>query len=952
LETEAKRRKLDEGEDTKMEDAAGKAPEPPTEQEEDAKDDSRKSLSTPVTIEPTDTTLNVVVTLGGKVLMPLTDGGLQYLIAGARANVGIKSGRYSYEVKIVEALNPVEPASGRSTRAPMPRQLVSVGFSTKESPIFLGDTEDSVSFDSEGFFTTEKKRVPCSQRFSRDHAMAVVLNLDAGSPNANTISLFRDGERISKPQPLPECMRGKPLFPHVNFKNVTLQVNFGPVPFVPLPFRCRMLQSAALDDILVVPSSVPKDGKYEVVFPIALPDEGTFDWLDDFLEKNPNYTELSDRRILDWAAKSGLWRPRTQIWKNSNDKPDMTFGIPLMDDNSVRRILNSVIATQPRNYIIMEVKSNLVKEERLEVLRRFNMPQYKKIAHVTMGEPTEDFKEKTYSALLAEKKEQAEIAWKARKADLDKKKTLDAQKKQLEEAKKKIEDEAAKTSETPASAETKEESATPKEADAVMGDAEKKEEAKEETSKEDDKQGAKEEEPKKGEEAQTAEKNEGDEDKMDEDGDEPPVVELTDKEKTQWFKTKSVSDLTTWVLSTNFAKFSLPGDDEGFDSVRYAWHGKEASEEYLKQFILKHKITCRIEDLQPSEWFKTKWGEWQKVLQEWHAKQSEFKESSDPTKLAAKLAAEESKKKEGETKEGEEGEGESAAKDKNADEVEEELDIFSVEDVTKVPGTGEPLFARFTFEDWALLGLRVELDLLVNAFKRDCNDPERKGIHETHLPFYYNKYYRKSFNVKYYGVNTNLELIEMVKDSVTVDSTTMVLKSLLSEDKENFDIFVKLTEENRRDRQRRIDAGEETVRLKFSKPEAAPPQKGGPPAQPPRPYHQPTPGPVGACPQKGCKGGPPQYFTGGNKGAGGTYSAKGMQGKPPAGAQQPFYGNAGGKGAGSTFTGKGPKGTPPPAGGYRPPAAPANYGGNPQYNKRPYGQQGTYGGYGKGGYSK
>jgi len=502
----------------------------------------------------------------------------------------------------------------------------------------------------------------------------------------------------------------------VNFKNVTLQVNFGPVPFVPLPFRCRMLQSAALDDTLVVPSCVPKDGKYNVLFPIGLPDEGTFDWLDDFLEKNPTYTELSDRRILDWAVKSGLSRPRTQVWKNSNDKPDMTFGIPLMDDNSIRRILNSVVATQPRNYIVMEVKSNLVKEERLEALHRFSLPHYKKIAQVNMGEPTLDFKEKTYSVLLQSKKEQAEIARAARQADVDKKKVLDAQKKQLEEAKEKAEDGAARASETQASAETKEESATPKEADAVMGNAEEKEEAKEDTSKEDTKEGAKAEEQKKDEEAKKAEKKDGDESKMDEDGDVPLVVELTDEEKTQWFKTKAVSDLSTWVLSTNFAKFSLPGDDEGFDTIRYAWQDKEASEDYLKRFILKHKVTCRIEDLQPSEWFKTKWSEWQKVLQEWHAKQSEFKESSDPTKLAAKLAAEESKKKEGEAKEGDERESGDAAKDKNAEDAEEELDIFSLEDVTKVPGTGEPLFARFTFEDWALLGLRVELDLLVNAF--------------------------------------------------------------------------------------------------------------------------------------------------------------------------------------------------------------------------------------------
>merc|ERR1711874_184360 len=40
----------------------------------------------------------------------------------------------------------------------------------------------------------------------------------------------------------------------------------------------------------------------------------------------------------------------------------------------------------------------------------------------------------------------------------------------------------------------------------------------------------------------------------------------------------------------------------------------------------------------------------------------------------------------------------------------------------------------------------------------------------------------------------------------------------LSDDVESLDIFIKLTEESRRERQRRIDAGDETARLKFVAP--------------------------------------------------------------------------------------------------------------------------------------
>eukprot|EP00913_Durusdinium_trenchii_P012069 g11337.t1 len=120
-------------------------------------------------------------------------------------------------------------------------------------------------------------------------------------------------------------------------------------------------------------------------------------------------------------------------------------------------------------------------------------------------------------------------------------------------------------------------------------------------------------------------------------------------------------------------------------------------------------------------------------------------------------------------------------------------DVFAVEDICNT-AAGEPLFAKFTFEDWALLSLRLELHLLVHSFRRDANDPERIGIHESHLPFYYNKYYKKTFNVKHYG-------------------------AVLSEDVENFDIFVKLTEAARRDRMQKLENGDESARLRFARPE-------------------------------------------------------------------------------------------------------------------------------------
>merc|ERR1712217_616913 len=195
--------------------------------------------------------------------------------------------------------------------------------------------------------------------------------------------------------------------------NVTLQVNFGPIARAPLPFTCRMLGDASAADLEV--AKAPQSKKHEVMFPIGLPDQGYFDWVDSLLEKNPSYTEISDRKILEWATKSGVWRPKAQGGTSSNDKPDMKFGIPLMDDLSVQRVLNAIAPTLNRSYIIPELRSNLLATERKNFLLKFSANEFKKVCTVMMGEPTAEYKSKVRALILADKKSKAE-AEKKRKA--------------------------------------------------------------------------------------------------------------------------------------------------------------------------------------------------------------------------------------------------------------------------------------------------------------------------------------------------------------------------------------------------------------------------------------------------------------------------------------------------------------------------------------------------------
>lgn len=62
---------------------------------------------------------------------------------------------------------------------------------------------------------------------------------------------------------------------------------------MPLPFKCHMVGEAPAGDA-VLGMERAADSSYEVVFPIAIPDEGSFEWLDDFLKKNPRPSRIWD----------------------------------------------------------------------------------------------------------------------------------------------------------------------------------------------------------------------------------------------------------------------------------------------------------------------------------------------------------------------------------------------------------------------------------------------------------------------------------------------------------------------------------------------------------------------------------------------------------------------------------------------------------------------------------
>merc|ERR1712083_426150 len=103
------------------------------------------------------------------------------------------------------------------------------------------------------------------------------------------------------------------------------------------------------------------------------------------------------------GVKSDLWR-KGGNYKACNDAPSMDFGIRDLDGDTLPQMVNAVMPFQKRNYVAMEVRKNLLSEERQKVPSRFDPETFKRVAVVIMGEPPAEFKAKVHAAMLVEKK--------------------------------------------------------------------------------------------------------------------------------------------------------------------------------------------------------------------------------------------------------------------------------------------------------------------------------------------------------------------------------------------------------------------------------------------------------------------------------------------------------------------------------------------------------------------
>lgn len=341
-----------------------------------------------VALNISDATPDVFFSGNGSVLSSFSQAPFQHLVSAIRADTGVKAGRYVFEVKVLEQSKT--------------EHLLRLGFSTARSSLFLGDgSSDSVAFDSDGTFISAEPdqerplRVEkACKAFHSHRVISIVVNLNKDAPNGNTLAVFLDGQRAGPSKPIPAHLHGKVLYPTITFQNATLAVNFGSSGqrFSKLPFRCRALGQPLIAHSERIPSVA---GERKVLFPIGLPDEGVYDFVDQFLEASPEYLEISARAMQRWSLSSRQLQGRHAQKETTETAFECSVEVP-----EIQSLLN-LSERLGRNLVVVDSRLNLLKVDRQRFLDTFQ--GVKKVATVVVGEPTQAFKSWVHAKIRSER---------------------------------------------------------------------------------------------------------------------------------------------------------------------------------------------------------------------------------------------------------------------------------------------------------------------------------------------------------------------------------------------------------------------------------------------------------------------------------------------------------------------------------------------------------------------
>ncbi|XP_020268698.1 heterogeneous nuclear ribonucleoprotein U-like protein 1 [Asparagus officinalis] len=339
-----------------------------------------------VALNPADCDLDFDIGGNGLRGHGLHEQGFAYCWSGARANVGIRRGKYCFGCKIVseQVVDLVDTPSDQ-------QHVARVGISRGDDPVGnLGETLHSFGFGGTGKYSNARKFTDYGENFGVGDTIVCCVDLES-RPLA-TIGFSKNGKWLGIASQFDASSRGlcvvdtpvkdlpweSALFPHVLLKNVVVQLQFsvedGLIPEEGFkPWNCATGEGNA---ILGPSFSSPEE--CEVLMMVGLPASGKTTWAEKWVKEHPEkrYVILGTNLALDQMKVPGLIRKHNygERFERLMDRATGIFNTLLTQASKTRR-----------NYILDQ--TNVYKSARNRKLKAF--VNYRKIAVVVFPTPNE-----------------------------------------------------------------------------------------------------------------------------------------------------------------------------------------------------------------------------------------------------------------------------------------------------------------------------------------------------------------------------------------------------------------------------------------------------------------------------------------------------------------------------------------------------------------------------------
>eukprot|EP00249_Psilotum_nudum_P019851 c27447_g1_i1 orf=687-2546(-) len=333
-----------------------------------------------VALNRVDCNIDFTVANNGLSGKALHEGGFAYCWSGARANLGIKDGRYCFGCRVV-AIQPVEMEDTPDDQQNLCRVGVSRGDDNVGS---LGESEHSFGYGGTGKFSNSGKFLDYGGRFGVGDTIICAVDLDtktsegkvAFAKNGNWLGVARKFNIGPNGLALGESYKGKlkwegALFPHVLLKNVEIRMLFSTDDGLRALEGFQPWDTAHQDGNGMEGPKLGDCKDSEVMMMVGLPAAGKTTWAEKWAMDHPEkrYMLLGTNLVLDLMKVPGLMRK-----KNYGERFDR-----LMD--RATKIFNKLVeraASIPRNYIMDQ--TNVYRSARNRKLKAFK--GFRKVAVV------------------------------------------------------------------------------------------------------------------------------------------------------------------------------------------------------------------------------------------------------------------------------------------------------------------------------------------------------------------------------------------------------------------------------------------------------------------------------------------------------------------------------------------------------------------------------------------